>query len=95
MELTRTECGRRVFVSVDIEEMLSLFHADDISSFTDTVNGLQRLINTLKRFCDAVGMRTNASKTKIIVFRNVTMKGGITVTFSLKLSNSIDILVYF
>ena len=46
MELTRTECGRRVFVSVDIEEMLSLFHADDISSFTDTVNGLQRLINT-------------------------------------------------
>ncbi len=45
-------------------------YADDISSFADTVVGLQTHINLLKQFSDAICMSNNLNKTKIIVFRN-------------------------
>ena len=44
--------------------------ADDVSCFSDTVVRLQRLINLIEKFCNAVGMKLNLDKTKIMVFRN-------------------------
>ena len=46
---------------------------DDVSRFTDTVIGLQRLLNELEISCKSVGLYINFDKTKINVFRNGRM----------------------
>lgn len=59
-----------MFVSTGLTDLLALMFADDISSFSDTVIGLQGLINEIEIFCKTVGVEINLDKTKIIVFRN-------------------------
>ena len=54
----------------EIDELLALLFADDVSSFNDTVIRLQRQINCIEEFCNIVGMQINLDKTKIVVFRN-------------------------
>ena len=44
--------------------------ADYISSFADSVVGLQRLINEIEKFCKSVRIEINFNEIKIIVFRN-------------------------
>ncbi|MEW8544974.1 MAG: reverse transcriptase family protein, partial [Candidatus Thiodiazotropha sp.] len=66
----RSNCDNGVFVSNEIEDILALMFADDVSSFSDTLVRLQRQINLIENFCKSAKMSLNLNKTKIIVFRN-------------------------
>ena len=70
VEYLRSETDSSIFISNDIEDLLALMFADDVSFFSDTVIRLQRLINLIEKFCNAVGMKLNLNKTKIMVFLN-------------------------
>lgn len=63
-------CGIQLFPALTM--IKSLFYADDVVFFSDTIGGLQKHIDTLSSFCKQWGMKVNLSKTKVIVFR----KGG-------------------
>ena len=56
----------------DLVQVLILLFADDVSLISDTVVGLQRLLNKLHSFCLSSGLIVNTSKTKILVCK----KGG-------------------
>ena len=66
----KSETDDGIFVSNDIENLLALMFADDVSCFSDTVIRLQRQIDLIEKVCKSVGMKLNLSKTKIMVFRN-------------------------
>ena len=67
----RTECNNRgIFITNDIEDILALMFADDVSCFSDTVICLQKMVDLIGKFCKSVGMEINLKKTKIMVFRN-------------------------
>ena len=70
VEYLRSESDSGVFVTNNIEDLFALMFADDVSCFSDTIVRLQRLINLIEKFCNAVGMKLNLGKTKIMVFRN-------------------------
>ena len=59
-----------IFITEDICDLFALMYADDVSSMSETAIQLQRQINKISDFCDAVKMEINLDKTKIIVFRN-------------------------
>ena len=65
-----TKFNRGIFVTTDIPELLTLMFAGDSAGFSDSVIGLQRLINEIETFCKSDGIEINLDKTKIIVFRN-------------------------
>ena len=54
----------------EISELYVLMFADDISSFSDTVLRLQKQIDCISDYTKIKGMKINADKTKIVVFRN-------------------------
>ena len=66
----RAESDRGILISNDIEDVVALMFADDVTCFSDTIIHLQRLINLIEQFCKSVGMKLNLNKTKIMVFRN-------------------------
>ena len=70
VDYIRSESDSGIFITNDIEDLFALMFADDVSCFSDTVVRLQRLINLIEKFCNAVGMKLNLDKTKIMVFRN-------------------------
>ena len=44
----RTECNNRgIFITNDIEDILALMFADDVSSFSDTVICLQKMVDLI------------------------------------------------
>lgn len=47
-----------------------LLFADDLVLFSQSIIGLQKMINCLSEFCDRFSMKINLDKTKIMVFRN-------------------------
>ena len=65
-----SKLNQGIFVTTDINDVLTLMFADDVSCFADSVAGLKRLLNELEIFCKSVGLYINFYKTKIIVFRN-------------------------
>ena len=62
----RTECNNNngIFVTNDIESLLALMFADDVSCFSDTVIRLQKMIDLIGQFCKSVGMEINLKKNK-------------------------------
>ena len=70
VDYIRSESDSGIFITNDVEDLFALMFADDVSCFSDTVVRLQRLINLIEKFCNAVGMKLNLDKTKIMVFRN-------------------------
>ena len=54
----------------DLVEILMLMFADDLALISDTVIGLQRLLNLLFNFCKVKDLIVNTIKTKIIVYKN-------------------------
>ena len=66
----KSKTDHNIFVSNDIDHLIALMFADDVSCFSDTVVRLQRFIDLIDTFCKSVGMKLNLSKTKIMVFRN-------------------------
>ena len=49
---------------------LIIFSADDLVLVSDSVKGLQTLINKLELYCDTWKLTVNTKKSKIIVFKN-------------------------
>ena len=47
----RSESDSGVFISNEIEDVMALMFADDISCFADTVVRLKRLIDVIEIFC--------------------------------------------
>ena len=47
-----------------------LLFADDLALFSQSVIGLQRMINKLSAYCEKYAMKINVDKTKIVVYRN-------------------------
>ena len=63
---------RGVQLFPEITEILLLMFADDLALISDTVSGLQKLLNLLYEFCNDKGLIVNIAKTVIVVFK----KGG-------------------
>ena len=47
----RSECKNGLFISNEIEDVLALMFADDVSSFANSVVRLQKQINLIEKFC--------------------------------------------
>ena len=58
-----------VQLSPDLIELFCLLFADDVAIFSDSVIGLQRLLDKLELYCERWSMSVNLDKTKIIVFK--------------------------
>ena len=54
----------------DLLEILLLMFADDLALNSDTVVGLQRLLNLLYSFCQVKDLIANTIKTKVMVYKN-------------------------
>lgn len=50
-------CDIDVFISNEIEDVLALMFASDVSSFSDTVVYLQSQITLIENFCKSAKMR--------------------------------------
>ena len=61
---------RGVQLFPDLAEILLLMFADDLALISDSINGLQRLLNILHTFCVARDLVVNTIKTKVVVFKN-------------------------
>ena len=61
---------RGVQLFPELIEILILTFADDLALISDTVIGLQRLLNLLHNFCKVKDLIVNTIKTKVMVYRN-------------------------
>ena len=52
--------------AVGLYTVLILLYADDVILMAHTVEGVQRLLETLKVFCDKSGLKVNVDKTKML-----------------------------
>ena len=57
-------CRNGIFVSNEINDLFALMYADDVAGFSDTINRLQKLINSLVTFSDLIGIKSNLVKLK-------------------------------
>ena len=56
-------------LSPDLIELFCLLFADDVALFSDSIIGLQRLLNKLELYCDRWNMSVNLDKSKVVVFK--------------------------
>ena len=61
---------RGVQLFPELTEILLLMFADDLALISDTVRGLQKLLNFLYKFCSDKGLIINIPKTVVMVFKN-------------------------
>ena len=61
---------RGVQLFPDLAEILLLMFADDLALISDSIIGLQRLLNILHNFCVVRDLVVNTVKTKVVVFKN-------------------------
>ena len=61
---------RGVQLFPDLAEILLLMFGDDLALISDSVIGLQRLLNLLHNFCIVRDLVVNTVKTKVVVFKN-------------------------
>ena len=61
---------RGVQVFSDLAEILLLMFADDLAHISDSIIGLQGLLNLLRSFCVVRDLVVNTVKTKVVVFKN-------------------------
>ena len=61
------ECNNRggIFITNDIEDILALMFADDVSCFSDTVIRLKKMVDLIGKICKSVGMEINLKKKKL------------------------------
>ena len=55
----KSKIDHGIFVLNDIEDLMALMFADDLSCLSDTVIRLQQLIDLIDKFCKSVGMKLN------------------------------------
>ena len=60
----RAECNNNngIFITNDIESLLALMFADDVSCFSDTLIRLPKMMDLIGQFCKSVGMEINLKK---------------------------------
>ena len=61
---------RGVQLFQELVEILILMITDDLTLISDTVIGLQRLLNLLFSFCKVKDLIVNAIKTKVMVYKH-------------------------
>ena len=61
----RDNCGGEIFVSNEIDKIVTLLFADDVAGFSESVVGLQRTIDCIATFTDSVKMKLNIEKQNI------------------------------
>ena len=61
---------RGVQLFPDLVEILLLLFADDLALISDSVLGLQRLLNLLYSFCKTKDLIVNILKTKVAIYKN-------------------------
>jgi hypothetical protein len=66
----KEEGVRGIYLGNDIDELLLLLFADDLTLCDDTVVGLQRKLNLLETFCKKWDLVVSLEKSKIVVFKN-------------------------
>ena len=52
-------CGEGIHISEEVSSLYASMYADDVSSFADTVNRLQRQIDSISNFCNELSMKIN------------------------------------
>ena len=60
-------------VDIGSIKLFLLLYADDMTIFSEIVEGLQESLNVLESYCSRWKLTVNTDKTKVMVFR----KGGI------------------
>lgn len=66
-----SKCGLRgIFVRDEMNDIMLLLFADDVTLLDDTVIGLQKKLDMLKCYCDKWNLEVNLDKSCIVVFRN-------------------------
>lgn len=58
------------------EKIFAMMFADDVGAVADSPEGLQGILNGLKRYCRRNAMPVDAQKTKVMIFRNGGRGGG-------------------
>ena len=61
-ESVRDNCGDGMFVSNEIDKLHTLLFADDVAGFSESVFGLQRIIDCKASFTESIGMKLNLKK---------------------------------
>ena len=74
-DMERTMTDQSVGISIQGILIKILMFADDMAILSETKEGLQRGLESLENYCRKWGIKVNAAKTKVIVFK----KGGGTV----------------
>lgn len=62
---------RGVQLFPDLTEIFLLIFADDLALISDTIVGLQRLLDLLYMFCVERNLVINTLKTKVMVYKNI------------------------
>ena len=55
-------------VSINGKSIFCLLYADDIVLMSQSTNGLQKLVDNLKLFCDKWNLKVSIQKTKVMIF---------------------------
>ena len=55
-------------VSINEKSIFCLLYADDIVLMSQSTNGLQKLVDNLKLFCDKWNLKVSIQKTKVMIF---------------------------
>ena len=80
-------------ISLSNLETSLLLYADDLVLMSESAIGLQKQLNTLKKYCDQWQLKVNEQKTKVVVFR----RGGVLRRYEKWFYGNIklDIATYF
>ena len=70
-----------------------LMFVDDMVTFSDSRQGLQRGLNSIEKYCESWGITVNTNKTKIAVFRTGGRLSGLDKWYSKEVE--IEIVPYF
>jgi len=81
------------FTFDDIQMFLLLF-ADDTAIFSYTQDGLQRLLNRLKEYCNSWGITVNIDKTVVMVFKKSTRAENVSFYYDDKLLKLVTKFTY-
>jgi hypothetical protein len=70
IHLAEEEHCQGIYVSEEHPNVNMLLYADDIVIVGDHIGRVQKLLNTLSKFCSNWGLQVNMQKSKFMVFRN-------------------------
>ncbi len=66
--LRNSQC-EGIHITEQISDITALLFADDLLMISDTVNGLQKKLNVLQKYCLKWNLTVNMYKSKVVVFK--------------------------